>query len=169
MKCNALSLANYFVTISLDTKEELRPLKLMKLVYIAYGYALALLDRCIIDPRFDKVEAWKLGPVIPSVYHSFKMFGSKPITAQTCVLVGTTDSNAEFQTPTLQDDKVKMLCDFVWKSYALRYDGNELVTLLHGVGTPWGKVYEEGKNNPIPEMLTKAYYKELVRRMRNGN
>ena len=80
MKDNALSIANYFIDLANEDNEPIRPLKLMKLVYIAYGYALALLNRSIIDYRFDKVEAWKFGPVIPSVYHSFKIYGKKPIT-----------------------------------------------------------------------------------------
>jgi len=160
--------ANYFVNLSLKNNKELRPLKLMKLVYIAYGYALAMFDRCIIDPRFDKVEAWRFGPVIPSVYHSFKMYGASPIQNETVMLVQKQDE-IEVVTPRLEDEGAQIICDFVWKGYALRYTDNQLVTLLHGVGTPWGKVYEEGKNNPIPELLTKLYYKELVRRLRNGN
>jgi len=168
MKCNALSLANYFVSLSLADKNELRPLKLMKLVYIAYGYALAMFDRCIIDPRFDKVEAWKFGPVIPSVYHSFKMYGKNPIQSETVMLVETHDG-LEVKTPRLQDEQAKIICDFVWKGYALHYSDNELVTIMHGVGTPWAKVYEEGKNNPIPELLTKLYYKEMLRRLRDAD
>ena len=86
MKENALSVANYFIDLASKDGKEIRPLKLMKLVYLAYGYALAIIDRSIIDPRFDKVEAWRYGPVIPSVYHSFKQYRDKPVKAKTVVM-----------------------------------------------------------------------------------
>ena len=83
MKDSALSVANYFVDKSLKETKALKPLKLMKLVYIAHGYMLAMLGYSVFSKRFDKVEAWKFGPVIPSVYHSFKRYGNQPITEKT--------------------------------------------------------------------------------------
>lgn len=164
MKDNALSVANYFIELAQNEKKNIRPLKLMKLVYIVYGYALAMLDKAIIDYRFDKVEAWRFGPVIPSVYHSFKLYGKNPITKKTTMLVG--DSNDfDIITPLISDEKIKSLCKFVFEKYGKGYSDSELVTLMHGKGTPWAQVYEEGKNNPIPETYTKLYYKELVRRI----
>lgn len=165
MKDNALSVANFFINLAKKDGEKLRPLKLMKLVYIAYGYALALLDRSIIDYRFDKVEAWKLGPVIPSVYHSFKIYGKNPIQKET-VIFTENENNIEIETPLLQDKQAQTICQFVWVRYGMGYNDSELVTILHGKGTPWGKVYEEGKNNVIPELYTKMYYKALIQRLK---
>ena len=82
MKDNALSMANYFIELAQKDGHEIRPLRLMKLVYIAHGFMLAMLDRSVLNPRFDRVEAWKYGPVIPSVYHSFKGYGASPITGK---------------------------------------------------------------------------------------
>lgn len=163
MRTNALSVANYFVDLSLKGNKKLRPLKLMKLVYIAYGYALALLGKSILDGRFDTVEAWKLGPVIPCVYHSFKIYGKDPIKKKTVIFE---EENGELvtRTPELNDNDVKKICDFVWRHYGLKYNDSKLVELLHGIGTPWGQVYEEGRNITIPELYTKLYYTELVRR-----
>lgn len=167
MRDNALSVANYFVDLARDSGHEIRPLKLMKLVYIAYGYALALLGRSIIDYRFDKVEAWKFGPVIPSVYHSFKIYGKNPIRERTTVFVGT-GKGLDIEEPALHDKEAKAICGFVWRKYGLTYSDNELVTMMHGKGTPWGQVYVEGENNPIPEIYTKLYYTELARRISNA-
>jgi len=164
MNDNALSIANCFIELAQNDKFELCPLKLMKLVYIVYGYALAMLDRPIIDYRFDKVEAWKFGPVIPSVYHSFKNYGKNPITCKTTMFVGDSN-NFDVVTPQISDSRVKSLCRFVWDEYGKGYSDSELVTLMHGEGTPWAQVYEEHKNNPIPDEYTKLYYKELVRRI----
>lgn len=163
MKTNALSVANYFIELAERDNAKITPLRLMKLVYIAYGFGLALLDKSFLDSRFDKVEAWRFGPVIPSVYHSFKHFGKGPITRKTTMLVGN-DTDYTVITPELEDEDVKNICRLVWKRYE-HCDANTLVTILHGAGTPWGQTYEEGKNNPIPEQYTRAYYKSLVERM----
>lgn len=167
MRTNALSVANYFIDLADRDNKPLKPLKLMKLVYIAYGYSLALLDESILDSRFDSVEAWKLGPVIPSVYHSFKIYGNSPIKKKTTILV---ESSGEIKSeePILEDEKIKMICDFVWKKYG-KYPDSTLVTILHGIGTPWGKVYKKNKNNTIPEEYTRLYYKYLISKIKEGN
>lgn len=136
----------------------------MKLVYIAYGYGLAMLHRSLIDYRFDNVEAWKYGPVIPSVYHSFKYYRDRPIKDKTIVIEGDEDQQIKFVEPQLTDRDAQMICDYVWDRYN-SYSDSQLVSLLHAQATPWGQVYEEGKNNPIPEILTKDYYSRLVRRL----
>lgn len=164
MKTNALSIANYFIDKAKQEGKQIRPLKLMKLVYIAYGYGLAMLHQSLIDERFDNVEAWKYGPVIPSVYHSFKIYRNNSIKSKTVVMENDEEGNINFVEPNLSDSDAKALCDYVWKRYN-GYSDSDLVTLLHGKGTPWGMVYEEGKNNVIPEFLTQRYYTRLVKRL----
>lgn len=170
MKDSALSVANYFVRKSLDEGKELKPLKLMKLVYIAHGFMLALMDRSVLNKEFDKVEAWKLGPVIPSVYYSFKIYKNSAITQETFV-VRVSGSKLDFETPKLNDEDAKKVCDIVWKRYDKHTD-SDLVSILHRPGTPWAFCYRAGENKPIPDELTKMYYKKLVERLlseiRNG-
>ncbi len=157
MKDNALSIANYFVDLAKKDNIGIKPLRLMKLVYIAHGYMLAILDRSVLDERFDRVEAWKYGPVIPSVYHSFKHFKNHPIEDKTVVAVNET----VFEEPVLNDEDAKKICEFVWSKYK-HMDDMELVRLLHKKGTPWQMVYVEGENKEIPDAFTKTYYKILV-------
>ena len=45
MKDNALSVANYFIDLAKNDAMEIRPLRLIKLVYIAHGHMLAMLGR----------------------------------------------------------------------------------------------------------------------------
>lgn len=161
MRSNALSVANYFIEKAAQDKKPIRPLKLMKLVYIAYGYGLAMLHRSIIDSRFDQVEAWKYGPVIPSVYHSFKIYRNTPVKTKTVVMESDADGKIDFIEPKLTDNEAQMICDYVWEKYST-YSDSQLVSLLHAKGTPWGMLYEEGKNNTIPELLTQRYYTRLV-------
>lgn len=156
MKTNALSLANYFLELAKNGGKEIKPLKLIKLVYMAYGFSLAVFGKKFIDPRFDRVEAWKYGPVIPSVYHSFKHYQNSPIDEKAVVL---TDEG--FKEATLDDEQAKAMCQFVWKRYGLKYSDSDLVTLLHKDGTPWKWAYKEGQNEEIPDLLTYTYYKKL--------
>ena len=164
MKDDALSIANYFIDKANSEGGEIKPLRLMKLVYIAHGFMLALVDRSVFNPRFDVVEAWKFGPVIPSVYHTFKRFKDHPITEKAVVFMGK-DGEITFEEPVLKDEEAKLICDFVWKRYR-NFNDNELVSLTHERNTPWAMVYQEGKNNIIPDEFTRLYYKGLVSYMR---
>lgn len=167
MKTNALSVANYFIDLSLKDNQPMQLLGLVKRVYIAHGFALALLGRGLLDPRFDKVEAWRFGPVVPSVYHSFKWHKAEDI--KTLTEVQRQSGGNEWITPTLEDEEAKMIVDMVWKRY-FHYSGSDLVSLTHLKGTPWEVCYAEGKNKEIPDYITEFYYKRLVNEiLANGN
>jgi uncharacterized phage-associated protein len=113
MKENALSIANYFIRKSLKDGYPIRQLKLMKLVYISHGYMLALLDRTALDPNLNRVEAWKYGPVIPSVYYAFNHYKGQPIT-ETDKELSIKDDEAHYVEPEAIDKKESEVCDFVW-------------------------------------------------------
>jgi uncharacterized phage-associated protein len=157
MKTSAIAIANYFVDLSKKEGKEIRLLGLIKRVYITHGFTLALYDRSALNPRFDVVEAWKLGPVIPSVYHSFKHFKTDPITEESVVF---TDYN-KFEFPELKDKEVKHVANSVWKRY-IDYSDFEMIKLLHREGTPWGMCYVEGENREIPDLYTRVFYKKLL-------
>lgn len=171
MNNNALSVANYFIDLSIRDRKDLKLLGLMKRVYIAYGFGLVMLEKSIIDNRFDSVEAWKYGPVIPSVYHSFKSHEKNPITNKTVASRCNNNIDVEYFTPTIECNDVKRVIEFVWN----RYDGmsdRDIVELTHRDGTPWSACYQAGANVEIPESFTKLYYEkiidDLVNSIRNG-
>lgn len=162
MKTNALAVANYLIELARRDNIELHLLGLVKRVYIAHGFSLALYYRSLLDDRFDKVEAWRYGPVIPSVYHSFKQFRNAPITDFAQNLRWDERRNKEeWYTPMVADAQDKAVIEAVWKRYENMKD-SKIVDLLHMKGTPWSLCYEEGKNKPIPDELTGAYYQKLV-------
>lgn len=85
-----------YYLLHLDTQhdgEGLSNLKLQKLCYYAQGFHLAIFN----TPLFhEEIEAWAHGPVVPEIYHRFKMYGSASIhpdaypislTAQECRLI----------------------------------------------------------------------------------
>lgn len=163
MNTDALAVANYFVEIAKREDQTIQLLGLVKRVYIAHGFSLALRDKPLLDHRFDRVEAWRYGPVIPSVYHSFKHHGRKPITEpSTIARWSTEEEDLVFSTPKLEDEVDKQICEMVWKRY-VGYTGSDMVTLTHREGTPWALCYVQGENCTIPDRYTKQFYKEVVR------
>lgn len=67
----------FFIMKGLDDEEPITNLKLQKLLYYAKGFHQAIFD----NPLFqEKLQAWTHGPVVPSVYHEYKHYGTAPIT-----------------------------------------------------------------------------------------
>ena len=163
MNSNAISLANYFIGRAVSEKENIFQLGLMKRVYIAHGFCLALLDMSALDRRFDRVEAWKYGPVIPSVYHSFKHNGKNAITEKSVIIDVNTDTyEIEVKTPELTNYAIIEVADMVWKRY-LGFSDSQMIQLTHREGTPWSMCYQYGKTNEIPDLYTKAFYSKLIK------
>lgn len=164
---NAIAIANEFVSLAKEEQSKrLTPLLLMKLTYIAYGFGLALIpDKPMIDPRFDKVEAWKLGPVIPSVYHTFKGYGAGVVTDFGIIFrAEDKDGTPTVDIPRMGAGDERDIVGMTWKRYH-HCTASDLVTILHAVGTPWQLTYRAGENREIPERLTRRYYEILVGRI----
>ncbi|MEZ4930526.1 MAG: DUF4065 domain-containing protein [Saprospiraceae bacterium] len=153
----ALEIANYFIEKSLESGEELTPMKLNKLVYIAHGWYLGLADKPLIG---EAAQAWKYGPVIPSVYHRFKSYGGAQITS----LEPASDM---VTIPEVKDDELKEFLQRIWDVYG-RLSGLQLSSLTHQEGTPWSVTrhrYGDNQDNGgamIPNDLIKQHYKGKV-------
>ena len=160
---DSIAIANYFIDRSNKENKGIDLLKLVKLVYIAHGYILALLKESYLNPRYDKVEAWKFGPVIPTVYHTFKHNGREPISEKGIVYIGDFDEGT-FVEPEMNDEKPEPILDFVWKRYGSS-DGSSLVNFLHKEGSPWDYYYRPGKNVEIPDKVTELYFKLLFEKL----
>jgi len=163
MRSNAISLANYFVDRAVSEQVDIFQLGLMKRVYVTHGFCLAIYDKSALDPRFDVVEAWKYGPVIPSVYHSFKHHGKNPIKEKSVIIdveLPTYEINTKI--PELTDVEVKEVADMVWLRY-FNFSDKRMVELTHRQGTPWSMSYQEGKTCEIPDLYTRAFYKKFVK------
>lgn len=80
---SAIDIANWFLSYNYQLREfededtdNISNLKLQKLLYYAQGCYLALRDRELFN---DKILAWKHGPVVESVYYTFRKFGADGI------------------------------------------------------------------------------------------
>lgn len=166
MRNNALGVANELIDLADKDGKDLTLLKLVKLVFLSYAFGLVLAkDEPLIDPRFDKVEAWRYGPVIPSVYHSFKHLRNKPIKPADKAVVLNGESHdcndGEFVVPSIKGDLAKRVIRTVWARYS-NATASELVDLLHRDGTPWSDAYVPGMNRPILESDVKDYYTRFL-------
>lgn len=130
---DAVSVADEILKIAKRRGKLLTPMQLVKLTYIAHGWALAVLER---DLFADRIEAWKYGPVIPRLYHATKQYGRSEIPLHLI------DDQAP---PRFDADVTEFLEDVVEKYGDLT--GFALSNLTHREGTPWHQVYEDGVMN----------------------
>jgi len=136
----------------------LTPLKIIKLGYIAHGWYMAYLENPLIN---EEVQAWRYGPVIVSLYHSFKLFGSQNIREDNAFY----PAHGRVSTADLNDD-TKLLLDSVWDAYK-GFSALQLSTMTHQQGTPWFQVWHEqgGRGSfatIISNDLIREHYKELI-------
>lgn len=148
MTYSAIIIADAILKIAKEKGVELTPLQLMKLVYIAHGWSLAIRK---IDLFPDRIEAWKYGPVIPDLYHATKHYGRSPIPHE---MVGDEVSPVDQETMAFLRD--------VFEKYG-RLSGFALSGLTHKSGTPWAQVYEQDAFNiEIPDPLIRAHYASML-------
>lgn len=161
MPYSARIVANYFIELKRKRDETPpTPMQLLKLIYIAHGWNLAVNDRPLIT---DRIEAWQYGPVIPNLYHAVKQWGNMPIRE----LLPTPATDEATFSP---DDKKVM--DVVLGAYG-QLSGIRLSNLTHASGTPWRKVYivEGGQYREsvqIADELIKQHFTELAGSLDNG-
>ena len=152
---SVLLIADYLIGTS---KLPLTPMHVNKLAYISHGFTLALED----EPLFrNRVEAWRYGPVIPSLYHELKMFGGNNIPVLPYCETLLDDENFETRlmfTSSRIPDSHRTIIDRVMVVYG-EYSALGLSTITHEKGTPWHQCYRQGRNIEIPDSVTKEYYK----------
>lgn len=157
MSYNPKHIANYFIDKGMAESSLLTPIQAIKLVYIAHGWYLAAADSPLID---EVVEAWKYGPVIPSLYQKLKRYRKGSITEKieadipACKTFGA-------------DTTMQKFLDWVWDAYKL-YTGIQLAALTHAKDTPWWETvspFLQGRGRfptylPIDNELIKKHYKQ---------
>ncbi|MBQ7609075.1 MAG: SocA family protein [Desulfovibrionaceae bacterium] len=159
----ALAVANAFIERGVAHKNPPTQMKLQKLMYFAHGWHLALYDTPLVDQPF---YAWQYGPVIPSVYHEFKMFGTLGIDRMGLEYVGT-EKGVLWFSPQIEPEKAieNALIDRIWEVYGI-YSGTQLSKITHLDDSPWKKVRDENlgvRDIIIPDDLIRDYFKEIRR------
>jgi uncharacterized phage-associated protein len=136
--------SEYILKVAQSNGIPLTPMQVLKLVYISHGWQLGLYGRPLIN---ESIEAWQYGPVVPSVYHRYKRFGSNFISdIPNCFPEGFDPSEVS----TIEQ---------VFKGYGRR-SGISLSSLTHEPGTPWSQtVQQSGIGAVISNDLIEDYYR----------
>jgi len=112
---NALEISKFFLS-----KRCLTPKKILKLVYYAYAWFIALnnqspnqIDNILFE---EQPEAWIHGPVFPSLYKEYKSYNWNEVL-----------QDAE---PSLGNDDLKSFLNDVWNTFG-KYSADQLEYMTH--------------------------------------
>lgn len=158
------SIANYFLDRGDEEAVPITPMKVIKLTYLAHGWYLAFTGDALVN---EDVEAWTHGPVLPSVYHSFKKWGSFPIDDDRAKewhgLAWIVSS--VYNAPSRKSFPLMPFLEKAWDIYK-GWSPAGLRKLTHMNGSPWHTVKfsndYKGKRDLIPNALIYSYYKKKL-------
>lgn len=161
---NARAVANHFLELAKRDGKTLDPMKIQKLVYLAHGWSLALLGKPLIT---DKIEAWKYGPVIRSLYSTFADAGSGPI-SRPALEARWVNKRLEYTISRIEgidewsNQGVKNLLEEVWRVYS-GFTAFQLSNYSHEPGSPWAQTWQPGVDGlVIPDEVIKTYFCSLA-------
>ena len=149
--------ANFFLAKAKEENVDITPMKLLKLVYIGYGWVAAVLDKELFS---EPIEAWQHGPVIPSLYHEFKHYKKDPIKEKSGEFDLETGDFIEPSIPNSDSDTL-MVLNKVWESYQ-RFSAWTLREMTHQPDTPWSKAFKDGNGTDIPYETIAPHFKEKI-------
>lgn len=151
--------ANFFIEYSKEFNHNgIHPMSLNKLVYIANGWYWALFNKPLIN---EPIIAWKHGPIVPTVYYSFRYNGQHDDIEDGYIRESLDGYDVVVNSQTIA---------FLEKLYdAYReFTHTQLSTICHSKGTPWYNLSLEQnkkgfpKNFIIDDALIREYYCQLA-------
>lgn len=151
MAYRAQDIAKYIINYYHEKGIDITNLKLQKLLYYVQGECLATpsINGACFD---DEIQAWKHGPVVPSVYFTYNIFMDNPIWLM------PSDGIPEI------DEKYKKVIDQVLDRYQ-DWDPWALVEQTHKEN-PWKDTYKDDTSYiVIPVEIIRSYFR---RKRRNG-
>jgi uncharacterized phage-associated protein len=154
MPYSASVIAFSFVQKGIIEGKPVTQMKLQKMVFFAHGYHLAKYGTPLINEEF---EAWKYGPVVQSIYRSYKLYGSDEI--KTTDLI--TDFAPDFETIELAPSAIDAI-NYTWK-VTKNLSASQLSTWSHKDGSPWSRVYNPDEwSIQIGNNIIEDYFKGLI-------
>lgn len=155
MSYPASLIAYAFVKKGIAEGKPVTQMKLQKMVYFAHGYHLAKYGVPLIEEGF---EAWRFGPVVPSIYHTYKLYGSGEI--RDADLIAT----AEFH-----ENNLSSLSPTAWEAINYTWEATKdisavrLSTWTHKAGSPWAEAFKPNVNSiPISNQKIGEYFTGIL-------
>jgi uncharacterized phage-associated protein len=158
---DVFDVADFFIELfGQEIESDITNLKLNKLLYFAQGHCLAVTGKPLFNDFF---EAWEWGPVVPAVYHKYKMCGKNPVEPS-----GRNVRNL------LTPEEFDVLLDVAGEFG--KYTALHLVQKTHKPRTPWAQTEKqkvinndviaayftgEGKIETFSEMLKRKNFQPI--------
>ena len=167
MAYRAASIANEVLDLSDGRK--ITQIEIQKIVYFVHGWYLAYRHEPLVGELF---EPWKYGPVVRSLYDSFKRFGSDAITSKASVWQTDTEGRIVESTPAVisnnaqEDSYVRSLTRSVWDKYGTLAPF-KLVEVTHIPNGPWAEAYA-AKQTYITNESIEKYFVSLIPKAPNA-
>ena len=142
----AIDVANFFIDVINGSEDDnVTNLKLQKLLYFSQGLFLRKTGKPLFPAQ---IKAWKHGPVVPEVYHTFKQYEGTPILTP----------SVAYSYESFTSDEKNILFDTLL-IYG-KYTGNALVNMTHAPNTPWSQVYQQNSSGKaiISNEIIKEYF-----------
>jgi len=140
---DAKGLANLLLDWADECHISITPMKLQKLAYYCHAEFLLATGHALIAQEF---EAWDYGPVIPGIFHEFKVFGSDPITSRASGF-DPVSAQRKIARPA-QLGGFERLVREAFDFYA-KYSASALSRMSHVQDGPWSEAlvqFQRGKN-----------------------
>ena len=125
-----LLVANSILKMAFSRGVAISHLKLQKLLYFVYKKYLQDTGRPLFEEYF---EVWTYGPVLPSVYHTFKKYDSSDIDDYAYAKF---DVSKKILIVSRSDTSFYEALNWVWTVYGY-YNARMLVDLTHEDDTAW--------------------------------
>lgn len=136
---SALDIAKYIIAYEHSKGREVSNLRLQKLLYFVQAKFFQLYG----TPCFsENMEAWDFGPVVVSVYHEYKIFGSL-------------DIMSHIEAPHISKDATSVINDIL--DYAAPYPTFQLVDITHDQ-KPWIDAKANYFNHTISMKSLRDYF-----------
>jgi len=165
---SSFAVANYFIKKANDEgRRDMSPMKLQKLVYFSHALYLAMTEKPLID---ELVQAWDYGPVVASLYHEIKKFGTEHID-ELCKTYKTDAEGKICNYAEIVDENnedANKAIEMVWNTFK-KHTARQLSNITHLEGNPWDTAYNAPENKGVKGItidndLIKEYFRNIVRR-----
>lgn len=138
----ALDVSKFILKHESKCQRGVSNLRLQKLLY--FVQAKSLMDNNM--PCFgDDIEAWDFGPVVPNVYHHYKIFGSSAIPC----------NDVSVSSELENDSRMKYsICDALGQ--CSKYSTSQLVDITH-MQSSWKNAYRKFDNRITNDAIRKEF------------
>lgn len=146
---DARTVANEMIRLANDVRKPLNNIQIQKLVYIAHGFYLALLNQPLIK---QPIEAGTYGPLVPVLYDALLEYGVEPIIEP-----------LENVPRERLSEEAQLVIKKVVNAYG-RFNHRQLSTLTHRENTPWKQIYDPNGflYKRIANELIRDHYRKLL-------